>query len=106
MQQLVPLGSNPYMLADIMGHQLGTSSCLANYLHLDFRQPRPAHSTLLSAPAPSAPFPSPCILAGFASCVQAANNFAKLLKAYEVLGDEEQRRLYDRGDLVEATLSL
>jgi DnaJ-class molecular chaperone len=38
--------------------------------------------------------------------MQAANNFAKLLKAYEVLGDEEQRRLYDRGDLVEATLSL
>lgn len=70
-----------------------------------------ASRALLVAPCckPSllpARLPSPCISAGFACCMQAANNFAKLLKAYEVLGDEEQRRLYDRGDLVEATLSL
>lgn len=37
---------------------------------------------------------------------EAAQQFALLLKAYDTLKDPEQRRLYERGQLVEATLNL
>lgn len=37
---------------------------------------------------------------------EAAQQFALLLKAYDTLKDPEQRRLYEAGQLVEATLNL
>jgi curved DNA-binding protein CbpA len=45
-------------------------------------------------------------LPAIAAALQAAEQFAKVLKAYEVLRDDGARALYDSGALVEQSVEL